>query len=275
MRRHPLLRDVAALAAALWPATQAAAQPPAFGPPSDYRLVWADEFDKPGLPDPAKWNFDTVRNKEGWHNEELQYYSHPDVRNAVVRDGRLVITARRESPTQASDYGGQRYTSARLHTKGKGEWTYGFVEVRARMPCGKGTWPAIWMLGTGGRWPEDGELDILEHMGKDPTRVFSTVHTAAGHGGKVVSGAQRITTACSRFHRYQMHWTPEAVTYAVDGFVHLHYPKLDGAPASWPFDGAQFLLLNLAIGGVLGGPVDDRIFPVRFEIDYVRVWQKG
>jgi len=241
--------------------------------PAGYRLVWRDEFDRDGTPDPARWVHDTVRNKEGWYNEERQYYAGPGRGNAFVRGGRLVITARKESPADQPDWGGQRYTSARLITRGKADWTYGYFEVRARMPCGRGTWPAIWTLGSGGRWPEDGELDILEHVGSDPERVSSAVHVKAAHGANPAYGAQRLSSACGRFHNYQMHWTRNGVTFGVDGFVHLHYPRQTTGSDAWPFDAPQFLVLNLAIGGHLGGPVDDAIFPVQFEIEYVRVYQ--
>jgi len=241
--------------------------------PPGYRLVWADEFQRDGLPDRDKWSFDTERNREGWHNEELQYYSGEGPHNAVVKNGRLVLTARKESRDSAPDWGGQRYTSARLHTRGKGQWTYGFFEISAKLPCGKGTWPAIWMLGTGGRWPEDGELDIMEFAGREPERVFSTVHVAAGHGAMGVGGAQPLRDACSAFHRYQMHWTPDEVVFGIDGFAHFRYPRLDLGPRAWPFDKPQYLLLNIAIGGHLGGPVDDGIFPVSMEVEYVRVYQ--
>ncbi|MDE2369124.1 MAG: glycoside hydrolase family 16 protein [Burkholderiales bacterium] len=251
---------------------------PAPGAPGDvppgYRLVWSDEFDVDGPPDPAKWSHDTVMNKAGWHNHERQYYAGPGAANAVVRGGRLRITARKETPSSAADWGGQHYTSARLLTRGKAAWTYGYFEVRAKMPCGRGTWPAIWTLGDGTRWPDEGELDIVEHLGRTPERVASAVHTAAGSGGSSVYGAQRLADACTRFHRYQMLWTPDDVSFGVDGFVHLHYPRLAAAPAAWPFAAPQFLLLNLAIGGDLGGEVDDAIFPVVFEIDYVRVYQR-
>ena len=243
--------------------------------PAGYRLVWADEFERDGLPDPAKWQHDTALNKTGWHNHERQYYAGPRAENAVVQGGRLVITARKESLKTAPDWGGQPYTSARLITRGKAEWTYGFFEVRAKMPCGKGTWPAIWTLGSGGRWPDDGELDILEHMGHTPERVSSAVHVAAGHAGQAPGGAARLATACSAFHDYQMHWTPEDVSFGVDGFVHLRYPRLKGGAAVWPFDRPQFLILNLAIGGDLGGPVDDAIFPVAMEVAHVRVYQRA
>lgn len=244
-----------------------------FTVPAGYRLVWADEFNTDGLPDPAKWVHDTGRNKEGWHNNEQQYYSGPRAENAVVRGGKLVITARLESLRTAPDWGGQRYTSARLLTRGKADWTYGFFEISARMPCGKGTWPALWTLGSGGRWPEDGELDILEHMGRDPLRTHSAVHVAAGHGGQATFGSTPLPEACQRFNRYQMHWTPSGVVFGVNGAAHLRYPKLDLGPRAWPFDEPQFLLINLAIGGDLGGPVDDRIFPAALEVDYVRVYQ--
>ena len=241
--------------------------------PPQYRLVWADEFQTPGLPDPAKWHHDTVRNKEGWYNNEMQYYSAPRLANAEVKDGRLILRAQKESMSSAPDWGGQRYTSARLITRGLADWTYGFFEISAKMPCGKGTWPAIWTLGAAGRWPDDGELDIMEHMGRDPERVSSAVHVAMGHAGQAFSGSVALPDACQKFHRYQMHWTPDGVTFGVDGQAHMRYPKTDAGRRGWPFDAPQFLILNLAIGGDLGGPVDDSIFPVAMEVDYVRVYQ--
>ena len=263
----------AAPAAPAAPASPAPASAEGLAVPVGYRLVWADEFNTDGLPDINKWVHDTARNRPGWHNNELQYYSGPRTDNAVVKGGKLIITARKESLKDAADWGGQRYTSTRLLTRGKGDWTYGYFEISARMPCGKGTWPAIWTLGSGGRWPDDGELDILEHMGRDPQRSHSAVHVAAGHGGQAFSGTAPAPTACTQFHRYQMHWTPAGVVFGVDGRPHMRYPKLDLGPRAWPFDQPQYLLLNLAIGGDLGGPVDDSIFPAAFEVDYVRVYQ--
>lgn len=241
--------------------------------PPGYKLVWSDEFDVDGLPDPAKWGHDVHANKQGWYNHEKQYYVGPRAENAVVKDGRLVITARRESMSAAPDWGGQSYTSARLLTRGKAEWTYGYFEVRAKLPCGQGTWPAIWMLGTGGKWPDDGELDIMEHQGRNPTRLSSAVHMLAGNGAHDISGAARLADACSAFHTYHMLWTPVGVHFGIDGFVHLRYPNLKLGPRAWPFDAPQYLLLNLAIGGDLGGAVDDTIFPLAMEVDYVRVYQ--
>lgn len=241
--------------------------------PPGYRLVWADEFERPGLPDPARWVHDTGRNKAGWYNREQQYYSAPRAENAVVRDGRLVVTARRESRRDQPDWGGQPYSSARLITRGKADWTYGFFEIRAKLPCGKGTWPAIWMVGSGGRWPDDGELDILEHVGSRPDRVFSTVHTQAGSGAHGQGAETALPSACSAFHDYQMLWTPELIRFGIDGVEHFRYRNPGTGAAAWPFDAPQFLILNIAIGGDLGGPVDDAIFPVTLEVEHVRVYQ--
>jgi beta-glucanase (GH16 family) len=236
-------------------------------------LVWSDEFESAGLPNAERWVHDTARNRVGWHNNELQYYAADRPENAVVRDGLLIITARRENLAGLADWGGQRYSSARLITLGKAAWTYGFFEVRARLPCGQGSWPAIWMLGSGGQWPRDGELDIMEHAGSDPRRVFSSVHTQAGSGGRASTGAARSSDACSAFHNYQMTWTASEIRFSIDGVVHHRYANSRTGVDAWPFDAAQFMILNLAVGGDIGGAVDDRIFPIALEIDHVRVYQ--
>ena len=241
--------------------------------PPGYQLVWSDEFTTGGLPDATRWDYDTARNAQGWYNNERQYYARSRFANSGVADGKLVITARREDLSSASDWGGQRYTSARLVTRGKASWTYGFFEVRAKLPCGVGTWPAIWMLGTGGRWPEDGEIDIMEQVGSNPSRVFGTVHTQAGFGGNSRGGATEVADACSAFRNYQMTWTTSDIRFAVDGVEYFRYPNPRTGRAAWPFDAPQYLLLNIAIGGDLGGAVDERIFPVTLEIDHVRVYQ--
>jgi beta-glucanase (GH16 family) len=240
--------------------------------PANYRLVWADEFSVDGLPDAARWAYDTERNRLGWYNNELQYYSAARLENSQVSGGTLRITARRESLSSAADWGGQGYTSARLITRGKAAWTYGYFEVRARLPCGRGTWPAIWTLGTGGLWPDDGELDIMEQVGSNPTRVFGTVHTLVS-GGTGTGAAVQVTDACTAFHAYQMHWTADEISMALDGVVYYRYANPRSGKNRWPFDAPQYLLLNLAIGGVLGGSVDDGIFPVTMEVDHVKVWQ--
>ena len=246
---------------------------PSTGPvPAGYALVWSDEFDHDGLPDASKWDYDTDRNATGWYNNERQYYSRARAANAVVDAGKLVITARKEDLSSAADWGGQHYSSARLITRGKADWTYGFYEVRAKLPCGAGTWPAIWTLGSKGVWPDDGELDILEQVGSNPTRVFGTVHTAAS-GGTGTGGDRQVPDACTAFHNYQMTWTASAIEFGVDGVVYYRYANLRAGARTWPFDAPQYLLLNLAIGGDLGGAVDDRIFPVSLQIEHVRVYQ--
>jgi beta-glucanase (GH16 family) len=251
------------------------AQPDALALPPGYQLVWADEFDRDGLPDPAKWAYDTAMNKQGWHNAELQYYSASRVENSVVRDGRLLITARREKLSSAPDWGGQAYSSARLVTRGKADWTYGYFEIRAKLPCGKGTWPAIWMLNTPIVWPAGGEIDIVEHVGSNPGHVFSTLHTAANHAGQGVGNGVQVPDACSTFHTYQLHWTPQQMRFGIDGRVHHTYANAGTGTAQWPFDTPEFLILNIAVGGHLGGPVDDAVFPAVMEVEYVRVYQSA
>ena len=249
--------------------------------PDGYRLVWADEFSKPGLPDPARWNYDTAFNRRGWHNQEKQYYSARRSENSRVEDGRLIVEARHEPERAKSlpDWGGQAYTSARLVTRGKASWTYGFFEVRAKLPCGLGTWPAIWTLADRQpmKWPDDGEIDIMEHVGHDPGVVHQSVHTEAfNHVKGTHKTAKRpVPDACGAFHTYQLHWTPERIVMGMDGRTLFTFEKGEGGRAEWPFDGPQYLILNVAVGGTWGGSkgIDDAAFPERMEVDYVRVWQ--
>ena len=242
-------------------------------------LVWSDEFDVAGLPDPAKWDYDTDRNRLGWYNNELQYYSRARLENSRVEGGKLIITARKESLTAAADFGGQQYTSARMLTRGKASWTYGFFEVRAKLPCGAGTWPAIWALGTGGRWPEDGEIDIMEQRGNNKTVILGTIHTRAnnyfnGSLGVGLGSQTTVSDACTNFHNYQLTWTADKIVIGVDNVNYFSYPNPGTGDATrWPFDHPQYLILNLAIGGDLGGTVDNSAFPVQLEIDYVRVYR--
>lgn len=243
--------------------------------PFDHVLVWSDEFANDGLPDATKWVHETGRNKEGWYNNEKQYYSSPRLENARVHDGVLTITARKESRSNQPDWGGQAYSSTRLATLGKKDWTYGFFDIRAKLPCGKGTWPAIWMLGSGtGNWPAQGELDIMEWVGSRPERMFSTVHTTSGSGGNGKGADAPVVDACNAFHNYQMYWTAQQIVFAVDGKVHFTYKNPGTGVDAWPFDAPQFMILNVAIGGDLGGAVDDTIFPVQMDVEYVRVYQK-
>jgi beta-glucanase (GH16 family) len=244
--------------------------------PAGYELVWADEFDTEGLPDPSNWEYDTEANATGWYNNELQYYAVGKPEYSRVENGRLIITARKAALTDEPDYGGQEYTSARLITRETANWTYGFFEVCAKLPSGVGTWPAIWMLGTGSSpWPANGEIDIMEQVGKNPTEITATVHTAATEGTFGIGGETAIDDADAAFHRYQLTWTPYSITIGVDDEPYFTYENPGTGRDEWPFDSPQYLLLNLAIGGDMGGPiVDDDIFPAVMEIDYVRVFQK-
>ncbi|HEY6126287.1 MAG TPA: glycoside hydrolase family 16 protein [Steroidobacteraceae bacterium] len=251
------------------------------GIPGGFRLVWSDEFDVAGLPDSTRWNYDIDRNSAGWYNNELQYYGNARLENSRVESGMLLITARREDLSTAGvpDWSGQRYSSARLVTRGKASWTYGFIEVRAKLPCGLGSWPAIWMLSTPpeARWPDDGEIDIMEHVGFDPGVVHATAHTGAFNHtrGNHRTATTTIPDACNNFHRYQMNWTASRITVGVDDRYYYQYSNDNSGNAEWPFDSPQYLILNIAVGGDWGGQmgVNDAIFPITMEIDYVRVYQ--
>ena len=242
--------------------------------PTARKLVWADEFDKPGLPDSTKWTYDVGGN--GWGNNELEYYTSQRPENARVEDGKLIIEARKEA------YKGNKYTSARLLTKGKQLWQYGRVEARAKLPKGVGTWPAIWMLGekvaTAG-WPRGGEIDIMEHVGFDEGVVHGTVHTEAYNHVKGTQKGKEISVgdAISAFHLYAIEWTADQIDFFVDDQKYYTVQKsvLGSTEAQWPFDQPYFLILNLAVGGGWGGQkgVDENIWPQRMEVDYVRVYQ--
>jgi beta-glucanase (GH16 family) len=248
--------------------------------PPSWKLVWSDEFDGAGLPNPNNWGYDISRNKVGWFNNELQYYARDRQENARVENGKLIITARKERLTSATDYGNQAYTSARLITRGLASWTYGFFEVRAKLPCGAGTWPAIWTLGAKGAWPADGEIDLMEQFGNNKTEVLGTIHTQAnnfsngtlglGLGGKIAAA-----DSCTNFHNYQLTWSADEIAIGIDDIAYFVYknPK-NGNYAQWPFDNPQYLILNLAIGGDLGGVVPATFTSQQMEVDYVRIYQK-
>jgi beta-glucanase (GH16 family) len=250
------------------------------GVPAGYVQVWADEFDRPGAPDPKKWAYDTSRNKEGWYNEELQYYAADRPENVRVENGHLILEARKERLADKPDFGGQDYASGKLVTRGLGDWKYGYIEVRARLACGRGIWPAIWMLASDGKagWPAMGEIDIMEHVGWDPGRVHGTVHTKAyNHVAKTQKGADAmVPDTCSAFHNYQLDWNEDRILIGIDGRAHMRFDNdHKGDPATWPFASPQYLILNVAVGGWGGQKgIDPAAFPSKMEVDYVRVWQK-
>jgi beta-glucanase (GH16 family) len=244
------------------------------------RLAWSDEFNGKAL-DRSKWSFDTSRNKQGWYNGELQFYAANRSENLRIENGVLVIEARKDPQALRSyaDWGGQQYSSAKITTKGKTRVRYGFVEVRAKLPCSAGTWPAIWMMPEGNfPWPDGGEIDIMEHVGSQPHVTHATLHTKLfNHAIHTGRGAEYpVPTSCEAFHRYQLEWTPQAITMGVDDHAYMRVRNdQPGGRGAWPFDTPFYLILNLAIGGSWAAPkgVDDAALPQRFEVDYVRVWQ--
>jgi beta-glucanase (GH16 family) len=256
---------------------------------NDWELVWNDEFDYEGKPDPNKWSYDIW--PAGKVNDEDQTYTDL-LENVQVKGGNLIITAHKE------DYGNAKYTSGRIHSQGKGDLLYGRVEVRAKLPKGQGTWSAIWMLpsdpfkyettcsqdedwqgnSTCDAWPNSGEIDIMEHVGYDMQTIHGTVHNKAYYW---VNSEQRKAsfegeTVDQAFHVYSIEWTPEHIIVFFDETPYFFYSNESTGWEAWPFDHPYHVILNLAIGGswgTAGGPIDDSIFPVSMEVDYVRVFK--
>jgi len=252
-----------------------------------YKLVWSDEFDYEGLPDPAKWGYE-----EGYvRNNEAQFYTRARKENSRVENGVLVIEARKEhfqkptaragrrdnvSATPSADYA--EYTAASLITLGRASWQFGRIEVRAKLPQGKGVWPAIWMLGDNIRkigWPACGEIDIMEFVGHTPNKVHATVHYRKDGQHKSSGGALTVTEPWADFHVYAVEWTPERMDFFFD---QQKYHSVDVKTADNqgqnPFRQRQYLLINFALGGSWGGKIDDSVLPQKYLIDYVRVYQK-
>ena len=246
--------------------------PPPPTPPVSWNFetapVWQDEFDVDGAPDASRWNFEVGGN--GWGNNELEYYTNNN--NAIVQDGALHITARNET------VGSSQYSSARMITKAKGDWLYGRFEVRARIPGGRGTWPAIWLLNSEnvyGAWPRSGEIDIMEHVGFDPNNIHFTVHNQAYYGANGKGSNMIIATALDSFHIYRCDWTSNGIRGFIDGVQYFEYGNPKAGTDSWPYDQKFFMILNVAVGGNWGGAmgVDNSAFPATMDVDYVRVYK--
>ena len=245
--------------------------------PANARLVWSDEFSGDAL-DTRKWRYDTSRNKQGWYNGERQYYSAGE--NLHLANGLLTIEARHEKldPRRFRDWGGQEYTSAKIFSTGAG-WTYGFFEVRAKLPCARGTWPAIWMLPVAMKaWPDDGEIDIMEQVGAEPNLIYASLHTKLfNHMIHTQRSAQKLVpSSCTAFHVYQLDWRPDSITIGVDGKGILRVlNNRPGGKGAWPFFTPYKIILNLAIGGdwAAARGIDNAAMPQRMQVDYVRVWQ--
>lgn len=236
------------------------------------KLVWSDEFNYKGLPESSKWSYDT--GNDGWGNNELQFYTSKRLENARVENGNLIIEAVKEK------YESSNYSSARLVSKQKGDWTYGRIEVRARLPHGKGTWPAIWMLPTDwayGDWPKSGEIDIMEFVGYMPDSAFGSIHTALYNHSIGTQSTKGVfqNDLDSAFHLYSIQWEKEKIDFFIDGKKYHSFSNNGQGSGAWPFDKPFHIILNMAVGGNWGGKmgVDDSIFPQQMLIDYVRVYQ--
>lgn len=235
------------------------------------KLVFQDEFNNRGLPDLSKWEFEV--GGDGFGNNELQFYTKNRTENARVENGNLIIEAKKEK------WQNNEYTSAKLITKNTFPFQYGTVEVRAKLPNGKGTWPAIWMLSQNIKeWPDDGEIDIMEHVGYNEGYVHGSVHTKKYNH---IIGTQKTDTiiindATENFHVYRADWTPEKIEMFVDDKKYFTYIKTEKEYEAWPFDQPFYLILNQAVGGNWGGKegVDEKIYPQNFLIDYVRIYKK-
>lgn len=236
---------------------------------TEWKLIWSDEFDYNGLPDPKKWTYE-----EGFvRNKEAQYYTRGRRENARVEDGMLVIETRRERYRDAD------YTSASVTTEGHASWRYGRIEVKAKLPTGRGLWPAIWMLGADRPivgWPACGEIDIMENVGFDPDRVYATIHTPTFNGNKGTqkSGNTVVVAPYRQFHVYAMDWYEDRMDFFVDGKKIHTFHNTGKGNDEWPYDKPFYLLINTALGGGWGGQqgIDDAALPQRYYIDYVRVY---
>jgi beta-glucanase (GH16 family) len=237
---------------------------PVQDPITDYtNLVFSDEFNTDGAPDSSKWGYDLGAG--GWGNAEAQYYTN-SANNVIVQGGNLKITAK------AENFNSSNYTSARLKSENKFEFTYGKVEVRAKLPSGGGTWPAIWMLGQNyatNSWPACGEIDIMEHKGNEQNKIYGTLHYPGNSGGNGNSNSTTIAGASTQFHVYKTIWSPTSVKLYVDDVL-FHTVANNG---TLPFNADFFLILNVAMGGTFGGTISPSFTQSSMEIDYVRVYQ--
>ena len=235
-----------------------------------WNLIWHDEFDDSTI-DPANWTYDLGAG--GWGNGEAQHYTSRQ-ENARLENSMLVIEARQEK------YQDSYYTSARLKTKGLQEFQYGRTEARLKVPAGAGLWPAFWMLGNdfnGSNWPDCGEIDIMEYLGKEPDLIMGTAHGPGYSGALGISKWNRQSyNIAEDFHTYAIEWSPDQIDWFYDGAKYHTVTRNDVGDREWVFDHPFFILLNLAVGGQLPGPVGlDTVFPAQLLVDYVRVFQKS
>ena len=231
--------------------------------------VWEDNFDVNGAPDDEKWGYDIGTGSNGWGNNESQYYTKR-IENVEAKDGLLRIRAIKE------DYMGSAYTSSRLKTQGKYEFTYGRVDVKAILPSGGGCWPAIWMLGSNietVNWPACGEIDIMEYTSNEPGKTSCAVHNLSSSGNTVNVKSVAVENETVNFHVYSMIWSEDKLYFLLDEVLYYTYNPLVKDNATWPFNADQFLILNVAMGGTLGGSIDPGFTESEMIIDYVRVYE--
>ncbi|GAB5555178.1 MAG: hypothetical protein Sapg2KO_47690 [Saprospiraceae bacterium] len=236
----------------------------------EFELVWSDEFDAAGAPSSDNWAYDLGNGDNGWGNGEAQFYTdRPE--NVVVSDGSLKITAQREN------FSGSQFTSARLKTEGKFEFTHGKIEVRAKLPTGGGTWPAIWMLGADyltNDWPAAGEMDIMEHIGNRQDVVQAAVHSPSSFGDTQNKGELTVNGVSDEFKVYTLDWSEDKLVFGVDGNDYYTYDPAIKDDSTYPFNKDFFIILNVAMGGSLGGDIAQDFTASSMEVDYVRVYQK-
>ena len=230
------------------------------------QLIFEEQFNGSELNE-KNWNYELGNGCPhicGWGNNERQHYTK---KNVAVKDGHLVITATKDS----------LYESGRITTKGKFEFQYGTIEVRAKLSTGQGIWPAIWMLGSNISevgWPKSGEIDIMEYVGKAPHEIHTTLHTQDSHGKSVNTKITTVKDIEDGFHVYKCHWTKDAIAFYIDNNLVYTFSPKEKNENTWPFDQPFYVILNMAVGGNFGGPeVDDNIFPQEFIVDYVKVYK--
>jgi beta-glucanase (GH16 family) len=236
--------------------------------PEGWELVWHDEFDGDTI-DSANWTYDI--GGWGWGNGEAQFYTDR-AENARLEDGLLIIEARQEK------YEDSYYTSARLKTQGLQSFQYGRIEARIKVPSGAGLWPAFWMLGSsfdGTNWPDCGEIDIMEYVGREPDLIIGTAHGPGYSGALGMSQWNRQDyDIADEFHTYSIEWQAGQISWYYDGVEYFTLTSSDLSGREWVFDQPFFIILNLAIGGTLGGTISlDTAFPTQLQVDYVRVFQ--
>lgn len=243
----------------------------------DGSLIWSDEFNGTGAPFTGNWSYDL--GSSGWGNNELQNYTN-SLTNSRQENGLLIIEAVKK---------GKEWTSARLVTKDKFEFTYGRLVFRAKLPAGRGTWPALWMLGGNNDevgWPACGEIDVMEHIGRRPGIVQCAMHTPASHGNTQYVGYITVNDFDSEFHLYEANWTKQKIEFSVDGKIFYTYEPVKKDKDNWPFDSDFFIIMNIAIGGGLGSDplletdglrngIDPALESVKMEVDYVRVYKNA